>query len=41
MSNKFYTYLQNDKPSNLVFLKIYSAKIDDIIMSFTDQEHYN
>ena len=35
--NKFYAYLLNVEPSNLVFLKTYSTEFDDIIITFTDQ----
>ena len=37
MSNKSYTYLLNVEPSNLVFLKTYNTEIDDITITFTDQ----
>ena len=35
--NKSYAYLLNVEPSNLVFLKTYNTKFDDIIITFTDQ----
>ena len=35
--NKFYAYLLNVEPSNLVFLKTYNAEFDEIIITFTDQ----
>ena len=35
--NKSYAYLLNVEPSNLVFLKTYSAEFDEIIITFTDQ----
>ena len=36
--NKSYAYLLNVEPSNLVFLKTYSTKFDEIIITFTDKE---
>ena len=35
--NKFYAYLLNVEPNNLVFLKTYNAEFDEIIITFTDQ----
>ena len=35
--NKFYAYLLNVEPSNLVFFKTCNADFDDIIITFTDQ----
>ena len=35
--NESYVYLLNVESSNLVFLKTYSTKCDDIIITFTDQ----
>ena len=35
--NKFYAYLLNIVPSNLVFLKTYGTEFDEIILAFTDQ----
>ena len=35
--NKFYAYLLNVEPSNLVFLKTYNAEFDAIIITFADQ----
>ena len=35
--NKFYAYLLNVEPSNLVFLKTYNTGFDEIIIKFTDQ----
>ena len=37
MPNKSYAYLLNVEPSNLVFLKTYNTEIDEIIVTFTDQ----
>ena len=37
MPNRFYAYLLNVEPSNLVFLKTYNTEFDDIIKTFTDQ----
>ena len=36
-SYKFYAYLLNVEPSNLVFLKTYDTDFDEIIITFTDQ----
>ena len=36
-SNKFYVYLSNVEPSNLVFLKTYNTEFYEIIIIFTDQ----
>ena len=35
--NKFYAYLLNVEPSNLVFLKTFNIEFDEIILTFTDQ----
>ena len=35
--NKSYTHLLNVEPSNIVFLKIYNTKFDEIIITFMDQ----
>ena len=35
--NKFYAYLLNVEPSNLVFLKTYNTEFYEIIITFTDQ----
>ena len=35
--NKFYVYLLNVEPSNWVFLKTYNTELDEIIITFTDQ----
>ena len=35
--NKFYAYLLNVEPSNLVFLKIYNTDSDETIITLTDQ----
>ena len=35
--NKSYAYLLNIQPSNLVFLKTYNTKFDEIIITYTDQ----
>ena len=35
--NKSYTYLLNDKPSNLVFLNTCNTVFDEINITFTDQ----
>ena len=35
--NKFYAYLLNVAPSNLLFLKTYNTEPDEIIVTFTDQ----
>ena len=37
MPNKFYAYLLNVEPSNLVFLKTYNTQFDEITMTFMDQ----
>ena len=37
LPNKFYAYLLNFEPSNLVFLKTYNTEIDEIIITFSDQ----
>ena len=37
MPNKFYVYLLNFKPINLVFLNTYNFEFDDIFITFTDQ----
>ena len=39
MSNKSYSYayLLNVGPSNLVFLKTYNTKFDEIIITFADE----
>ena len=37
MPNKFYVYLLNVEPINLVFLNTYNSEFDDIIITFTDQ----
>ena len=37
VSYKFYAYLLNVEPSNLVFLKTYDTDFDEIIITFTDQ----
>ena len=37
MPNESYAYLLNVEPSNLVFLKIYNPKFNEIIITFTDQ----
>ena len=37
MANKFYVYLLNVEPSNLVFLKTYNIESDEIIITFTNQ----
>ena len=36
MPNKFYAYLVNIEPSNLVFLKTYKTDSDEIITKFMD-----
>ena len=36
-SSKSYAHLSNGEPSNLIFLKTYNADLDDIIITFTDQ----
>ena len=35
--NKFYAYLLNVEPSNIMFLKRYNTEFDKIITLFTDQ----
>ena len=35
--NKFYAYLLNVEPSNLVFLKTYNTDFAEIIITFIDQ----
>ena len=35
--NKYYAYLLNVEPRNLVFLESYDAEIDEIIITCTDQ----
>ena len=35
--NKSYVYLLGAEPSNLVFLKTYNTKFDEIVITFTDQ----
>ena len=37
LPNKSYAYLLNFEPSNLVFLKTYNTEIDEIIITFSDQ----
>ena len=37
MPNKFYAYLLNVGPNNLVFLKTCNTEFDEIIIKFTDQ----
>ena len=37
LHNKSYAYLLNFEPSNLVFLKTYNTEIDEIIITFLDQ----
>ena len=37
LPNKFYAYLLNFEPSNLVFLKTYNTEIDEIIITFSDE----
>ena len=34
---KSFAYLSNTEPSNLVFLKTYNTKFDEILVIFTDQ----
>ena len=36
--NKFYTYLLNVEPRNLVFLKTWNTEFDEIIIKFTYQK---
>ena len=38
MPNKFYGYLLNVKPCNLVYLKTYNTEFDGITITFTDQD---
>ena len=35
--NKFYAYLLNIEPKNLMFLKNYNSEFDDITITFMDQ----
>ena len=35
--NKFYTYLINVEPSNLMFLKTYKTEFYEITITFTDK----
>ena len=35
--NKFYAYLLNAEPCNLVFFKTYNTEFDEIIITFADQ----
>ena len=35
--NKFYAYLLNVEPSNLVFFKTYNTEFDEIIITYTNQ----
>ena len=35
--NKYYTYLLNVEPSNLMFLRNYNTEFHEIIITFTDQ----
>ena len=35
--NKSYAYFLNIEPSNLVFLKTYNTQLDEMIITFTDQ----
>ena len=37
--SKSYSYLLNNEPSNLVFLKTYNTGFDEIIITFMDQNH--
>ena len=37
MLNKSYTYLLNVEPSSLMFFKTYITELDEIIITFTDQ----
>ena len=37
MPNKYYAYLLNVEPSNLVFFKTYNNEFDEIIIIFTNQ----
>ena len=36
-ANKFYAYLLNVEPNNLVFLETCNAEFDEIIIIFTDE----
>ena len=36
-SNKYFAYLLNVEPSNVVFFKTYMTDFDEIITTFTDQ----
>ena len=36
-ANKYYIYLLNVEPTNLVLLKIYNSKFDAVIKTFKDQ----
>ena len=35
--NKFYAYLLNVEPNNIVFLKTFNTEFDKLIITFTDQ----
>ena len=35
--NRSYAYLLNVEPRNLVFLKTYNTELDEIIITFTNQ----
>ena len=37
MPNKFYAYLLNIEPSNLVLSKTYNSEFDNVIITFMDQ----
>ena len=37
MPNKYYAYVLNVEPSNLVLLETYYPEFDEIIITFTDQ----
>ena len=37
--NKFYAYLLNIEPSNLLFLKTYNTEFDETITTFWDQNY--
>ena len=37
MPNKSYAYLLNVEPSNLAFLKTYNTELNEITITFTDQ----
>ena len=39
--NKLYPYLLNVERNNLVLLKTYNTKFDDITITFTDQIEFN